>query len=68
MLDKKMKTLLILNKPRAKYEIRIETEDNWFININYYQKGVVKKSLLVIIKDLNSYLDKFKKNNWIIKD
>ena len=62
------KTLLTLNKPRAKYEIRIETDDNWFVNINYYQKGEIKKTLVVIIKDLNSYLDKFKKNNWIIKD
>ena len=61
------KTLLTLNKPRAKYEIRIETDDNWFVNINYYQKGEIKKTLVVIIKDLNSYLDKFKKNNWIIK-
>lgn len=60
-----------LNKPRAKTYIVFESDknDDWLVWIRHYENsGKLKRSSLIIQKDIDGFLSMYLNKGWIISD
>ena len=69
--SKKFESLHKLTKPRSPNTIEFMSDDlpdKWLVDLVVYRNksGVVQDSFTILQKDVTSWLDKYKKEGWVL--